>query len=345
MQAFGQAAALHHTAGELVDQHDLAGLDDVVLVLLIQGVGAQGLVDVMDQGDVGGVVQTGGVRREQGAVLHDLLDLFGALLGQQRLTLLLVEIEHGRVEDQFLDDRVDDQIQVRPVFRRPRNDQRRAGLVHQDGVDLVDDGKMVRALHHLLSVIDQVVAQIVETELVVGAVGDVGRIGCLALARGQAVDDDPDVHAQEAVDPAHPFGVAPRQIVIDGDDVHALAQERVEIDGRHGDQGLALARTHLGDAAGVQDHAAGQLDVILALAQHPLGGLTRHGKGFVQQLVQGFAAGDPVPERIGHHPQFVIRQGGELLLQGVDLLNPAHEVLDLAVVGGAENLLGNAEHG
>jgi hypothetical protein len=32
VQAFGQAAAGHHAAGELVDQHDLAALDDVVLV-------------------------------------------------------------------------------------------------------------------------------------------------------------------------------------------------------------------------------------------------------------------------------------------------------------------------
>ena len=204
---------------------------------------------------------------------------------------------------------------------------------------------MVRTLHHLLAVIDEVVAQIVEAELVVGAVGDVGRIGRLALSRGQAVDDDADLHAEEAVDPAHPFGVAPRQIVIDGDDVHALAQQGVEVHGRHGDQCLALAGAHLGDTAGVQDHAARQLNVILALAKHPPGCLARHGKGLVQHLVEGFAACDPVTEGIGHHAQLVVRQGGELVLQRVDLLNPAHEILDLAVVGGAENLLGYAEHG
>ncbi len=43
----GQAAALHHAAGELVDQDHLAGLDDVVLVAAVQDVGAQGLVDVV----------------------------------------------------------------------------------------------------------------------------------------------------------------------------------------------------------------------------------------------------------------------------------------------------------
>ena len=345
VQAFGQAAALHHPAGELIDQHDLAGLDDVVLVLLVQGVGAQGLVDVVDQGDVGRVVQTSRVGLEQAALFHDLLDLLRALLGQQRLTLLLVQVEGGLVLDQFLDDAVDDQIQVRPVFRRARDDQRRARLVDQDGVDLIDDREMVRTLHHLLAVIDQVIAQIVEAEFVVGAVGDVGRIGRLALARGQAVDDDADLHAQEAIDPAHPFGVASGQIVVDRDDVHALAGERVQIHRRHGDQGLALTGAHLGDAAVVQDHAARQLDVVLALAQHPPGRLAGHGEGLVQDLVQRLTAREPVAEGVGHHPQLIVRQGGELAFQRVDLLNPAHEVLDLAVVGGAENLLGDAEHG
>jgi hypothetical protein len=36
VQTFGQAAALHHAAGELVDQHHFAVLDDVVLVALEQ---------------------------------------------------------------------------------------------------------------------------------------------------------------------------------------------------------------------------------------------------------------------------------------------------------------------
>ena len=48
MQAFGIAPAFHHAAGELVDDDDLAVLDDVVAVLLEQLVRLQRLVDVMD---------------------------------------------------------------------------------------------------------------------------------------------------------------------------------------------------------------------------------------------------------------------------------------------------------
>ncbi|KAK0329033.1 hypothetical protein LTR94_038399, partial [Friedmanniomyces endolithicus] len=57
-------------------------------------------------------------------------------------------------------------------------------------------------------------------------------------------------------------------IVVDGDDVHALAGQGVEIDGRYGNEGLALAGAHFCDAAFIEDHAAGELDVVLALTEN-----------------------------------------------------------------------------
>ncbi|MNY08235.1 hypothetical protein D3C86_1410780 [compost metagenome] len=300
---------------------------------------------MVDQADVGRVVQVGGVLGEVAARLQHLLDAFRAQLGQQGLTLLLVEVIGGLVDDQILHDRIDDLVEVRAVLGRTRDDQRRARFVDQDGVDFIDDGEVVAALHHLATVIDQVVAQIVEAEFVVGAVGDVGVVGRLTLALRQTVDDDADLEAQEAIDAAHGLGVAARQIVVDGDDVDALARQGVQIDRGHGHQGLAFARPHFGDAAFMQDHAAGQLDVVLTLAQDPLGRLAHHGEGFVLDLVQAVAGLDPVLEGLRHHPQFVVREGLELGFQGVDLLRLGLEGLDLAVVGGAEDFLGEAEHG
>ena len=63
MQAFRIAPARHHAPGELVDDDDLAVADDVVLVALEQLVGAQRLIDVMDERGVGGFVER--------ALLHD----------------------------------------------------------------------------------------------------------------------------------------------------------------------------------------------------------------------------------------------------------------------------------
>jgi hypothetical protein len=72
------------------------------------------------------------------------------------------------------------------------DDQRGAGLVDEDGVDLVDDGEVVSALDHLLLVDGHVVAEVVEAHLVVGAVGDVGGVGLAALLGREIVDDQAD---------------------------------------------------------------------------------------------------------------------------------------------------------
>src|SRR6202012_3895042 len=59
---------------------------------------------------------------------------------------------------------------------RAADDQRGPGLVNENRVDLVHDGEVVPALDALLQPPGHVVAQVVEPELVVGAVGDVGRV-------------------------------------------------------------------------------------------------------------------------------------------------------------------------
>ncbi len=62
------------------------------------------------------------------------------------------------------------------------DDERRARLVDEDRVDLVDDGVVELALRVVERAELHVVAQVVEAELVVLAVGDVGAVGALLLA-------------------------------------------------------------------------------------------------------------------------------------------------------------------
>ena len=141
-----------------------------------------------------------------------------------------------------------------------------ASFIDEDGVDFVDDAVVVRALDLIAQLELHVVAEVVEAELVVGAVGDVGVIGGAALLVGEIVDDDADGEAEEAVDLAHPLGVALGEVVVDGDDVDAVAGEGVEIAGECGNERLAFTGLHLRDLALVEDHAADHLDVKVA---HP----------------------------------------------------------------------------
>ena len=91
---------------------------------------------------------------------------------------------------------------------------------------------------------------------------------------------------------AHPLAVAFGQVVVDRDDVHALAGQRVEVGGQHTGQGLALTGLHLGDVAEVQRRAAHHLDVERPLVEHAPGRLAGHRERLGQQVVEVLAVGD-----------------------------------------------------
>ena len=170
-------------------------------------------------------------------------------------------------------------------------------------------------------------------------------IGGGALLVAEVVDDDADGEAEEAVDAAHPFGVAAGEVVVDGDDVDALALEGVEVDRQGGDQRLAFAGLHLGDLALVQDHAALELDVEVPLAERPLGRLAHRGEGLDQQVVQRLAFGQPLAElgRLG--AQRLVGELLELRLERIDLRHRLVEAFDDPVIGRPEQAAGErAEH-
>ncbi len=194
---------------------------------------------------------------------------------------------------------------------RTGDDQRGAGFVDQDVIHLVHDGVMVAALDFVLQPVDHVIPQVVEAELGVGAVGDVGRVGLhpvhqahlvlvfvrglflrvvqeglLAVLGGGGHLQDAHRQAQEMVNGAHPAGVTACQVIIDRHQVDPVAGQRVQVERQGGHQGLAFAGAHLGDLALVQDDPADELHVVRALTDGPFGGLAYRCKGFGQDLIQ-----------------------------------------------------------
>ena len=191
-----------------------------------------------------------------------------------------------------------------------------------------------------------VVAQVVEAELVVGAVGDVGGVLRAPLLVAEPVHDAADGEAEELVDLAHPFGVAARQIVVDRDDVHALAGQRIEIGGQGRDQRLAFARLHLGDHAAVEHDPAHELHVEVALAERALGRLAHRGEGLVEDVLEALAGRKAPLEHVRARAQLGVRELLELGLERVDLVGMRLQALYETLVGGAEQLPGDgAEHG
>jgi hypothetical protein len=223
------------------------------------------------------------------------------------------------------------------VLRRAADDERRTGLVDQDRVDLVDDRVEVAALHQLLGAPRHVVAQVVEPELVVGAVGDVAAVHGAPLDRWLVGQDHADGQAQQPVHPAHPFGVALGEVVVGGHDVDALAGKSVEVRRKDAGQGLALAGPHLGDVAEVQGGAAHDLDVERALAEGAVRGFPNDGERLDHEVVEALAFGVPRLELLGLGAQFLIGQIDVVLLQVVDLLGDRVQPSQQATFAGAHD--------
>ncbi len=244
----------------------------------------------------------------------------------------------GAAATQLGDDAVDFVIEVGRFLGRPRDDQRRSRLVDQDAVDFVDDGEMVASLHVVREVELHVVAEVVEPELVVGAVGDVAVVRGLPFLVVQVVLDDADRHAEEAVDPAHPLRVAPRQVVVDGDDVDAFALEGIEVGRKGGHERLALAGLHLGDPAAMQHDPADQLHVEVPHIERAAAGLADDGEGLGKQIVERFALGEALAELGGLQAQRFVAERPGLVFFGVDLGDERPDAFQLALILGTDDL-------
>ena len=214
MQTIGPAPPLHGAAGEFVDDDDFAQTHDVFHVALVESVRPQRSVQVMHQPNVGGIVKTLAFA-QQPDFRHQIFDFLMSVLGERGLLGLLVHrIITGTV---FLflfhepwDQGVDLDIELGALLGGTGNDQRRTSLVDQNRVHFVDDGEGQLALGTILQTKREVVAQIIESEFVIGTVRDVAGVGGTLLVRGLRILDDAHVEAQKAEDRAHPIRVALR---------------------------------------------------------------------------------------------------------------------------------------
>ncbi len=172
--------------------------------------------------------------------------------------LRLIELLHERLELQELG------LVGLVALYRSGDDERGARVVDEYGVHLVHDGVVVLALHEVLLHDGHIVTQIVETELVVGAEGDVAVV-CLAAGVGVGLVLVDAVHGKpvEHIQGPHPLGVTPGEVVVDRHHVHSLARKGVEEHRQRCDESLALAGGHLRYLALMQSDAAYELHVVM----------------------------------------------------------------------------------
>ena len=194
------------------------------------------------------------------------------------------------------------------------------------------------ALYALVHINGHVVAQVVKTKLVVGTVGDVSLVHRLTILRCNRMDDQTGRQTEVTVYLAHPLGVTLCQIVVDRDDVHTLAGQRIEVCRKGCHQGLTFTGLHLRDTALVQHDAADDLYAVVTHTQYAVGCLAHGCECFGQQLVQVFAVLIALLELRGLAAQLLVCQLTVLVLERHDLVRDRIDLLQLMARVGTENL-------
>ena len=132
---------------------------------------------------------------------------------------------------------------------RTGEDERNQRFVDKHTVRLVDNGDVGPELDGILPADDELIAQHVEADLINRAVDDIRFVGGDALLAGGFLGDERHTEAEELHERAYPRGIALGEVIVDGDEVHALAFER-EARGCHRPyQCFALAGGHVDDVA------------------------------------------------------------------------------------------------
>jgi hypothetical protein len=203
---------------------------------------------------------------------------------------------------------------------------------------------VVAALHHVARLPRHVVAEVVEAEFVVRAVGDVGGVLLAAHRRGLARHDAAGGHAEGSEHAAHELRLVAREEVVDRDDVHAAAREGVEVGGRGGHEGLALTRLHLGDVAEVESGAAHELHVEVTKAEGAAARFAHRGERLGQQVVERLPVGIALAQLDGLVLELLVGERVESVFEGVDRRRVVLQPPEGSALADAEDLFQNRSH-
>ena len=299
VQAVAPLSPFHQSAGEFVDDNDLPILDDVSDIELVEVMRLERVVD-----------QVGPIHVPRGVEALDAGEAFGfadPFIGQRDVVLLLVHREVD-VAAKLAGDPIGVRVFAEVHVGRAADDQRRAGLIDQNVVDLVDD----RVVQGPLALLEfgreaviapggrpHVVTEVIEAELVVRTVGDVAGVGALFFERPHPALDRGDGQAEFGVERRHPFHVTACQIIVDRDDVHTLPFDRVEVGRECGDERLPFTGHHFGDHARMEDHAADQLGVVMPHREEASAAFATDREGVLEDVIERLAVADPLAEDLG----------------------------------------------
>ena len=328
VQTLVVAPSEHQTSRALIDNDYFSVLDNIVNIQFHDAVCTDSLIYVVQQRNIVGIhevfhaeiiLRLSHAARKKvtglGLFIYDIVALQGILI-----VLLGIQLHHlvhgerfGKLVRLF--------VKIGGFLTASRNNKRGSRLVYENGVHLVHNGKIGRALNLVLFVHAHIIAQIIEAQFVVGSVGYVAGVCRAALIVVHIMDNKSHRKPEEAMNLCHKLTVALCKIVVYRYDMNAVSGERVEVGRKACNKGFALARSHFRDTSLMEHDTAYNLHRIMAYADNSVRGFAAHRKRVGQNIVQRFTRRQSVLKdtrlllqlSIGHRLVFIFKFNYRLL--------------------------------
>ena len=304
MKTVRVTSAGHDTACEFIDNKNLIILDNIVVIFRHQIVCAKRednavldlkVLRVREVVQMEKSFHLGNALRRQIDNLVFLVDdeIAGLFLLNAHDGINLGKVLHVLAAGHLLGENIAGFIDLCGFIRLAGNNKRRACLINQDRVNLIDNRVMQAPQNQLVLVDGHVVTQIVKAQLVVRHIGDVAGIGSLPLLGGHLVKDNAAGQPHKAIYLPHPLCVALREIIVHRNDHGAFAFKCVQIRRKRRNKRLAFAGLHLRDSTLMKNNAADQLHAERFHSDRALRALPDSRKSLRENIVQRFSFGKP----------------------------------------------------
>ena len=176
------------------------------------------------------------------------------------------------------------------------------------------------SLNLVLLVRNHVITKIVESHLVVRSVGYVSGVSCLTLVVVKSVNDKAYLETHELIELAHPLGVTSCKVIIDRNDVNAVARKSVEISGEGSNKSFTFTCFHFCDSSLMKNDTADNLNREVLHTENTPRSLTACGKSLGKDIVKRFAVCKSLLEFGSLCLKLFIRELCILLLKGENLI-------------------------
>ena len=277
VNTFAPTTAFQDAASELIDNLYVAGIDDVILVATVQLLSPQRHRQLVNQVLLNSVVQVVKTKLFFNFFNTDFRRNNNSLVFFYFVVNITLQNTHNGCELV---------IHVGCISDAARNDKWRTRFVNKNAVYFVNNGEVMATLHLVIKRSSHVVAQIVETEFVVRSVRDVTCV-VDALFSGRLTtswNNQANTEPHELMNASHPFSVESRQVIVDRDDMHAIAGQAIEIRRQSRHKGLSFTRLHFCNPSEVKRGPAHQLHIEMALSDNATRCLANNCKRFNKKV-------------------------------------------------------------